>query len=497
VSQGCPQQSELRQMASKTRVRNSSRTEAPAFCEKDQSQKQANDLILGQGCDAPLVSILMDESQETLGVEWSHPMGNLAGYEVQYGADGHLDKQISFRLKARPGSKGSSWIAYLHDMHGIMQRGGATYISARARVRFQSRQLSEWSATASWPEQAPSIPSLLVDTLVGGLSWFTSASEASTHKEDTPPAPLRVRSHPATKKSLCSAKPTRSSSRAPRHPRPQVVAARNATHPPCAVAIKPSLVEPKTLRYMLPDGSAYTPAENSVLVIAPGAPWVWEGPPKEGEPVSSTVWCVQALQELGYDVTVVGKATYDMYPKGWRKGCIDLSSNGGRNHTTLADDHVLPKIRELVAAGRGPALILAGSRGGQCTLPRLWDLGWRGAAVCVNAGCNTLGKVPRNCQLTLVTGGFDFFKQSATPSLLKTSLQRKDIDFPIFLYHDPKMGHTGAPDDFQEHGHHLLPVNVLDQIIKLTVSGPSGLTANSKDITLAGPWPVGAYLEVI
>ena len=57
VSQGCPQQSELRQMASKTRVRNSSRIEAPAFCEKDQSQKQANDLILGQGRASSITSL--------------------------------------------------------------------------------------------------------------------------------------------------------------------------------------------------------------------------------------------------------------------------------------------------------------------------------------------------------------------------------------------------------------------------------------------------------
>lgn len=251
----------------------------------------------------------------------------------------------------------------------------------------------------------------------------------------------------------------------------------------------------------LPGGRRYTPAKNSVLVIAAGAPWVWDAPPLRCGDASEARWCVDALRENGYDVTVVWEAEYDKYPKGWRDGRPDLKTNGGRNHMTLADDFVVPKLRELVAQGRGPAIILCGSRGGQCTLPRLWDLGWRGSAVCVNAGCTVLGKMPINCQLSLVTGGLDFFKQSARPDGLAQKMRRHDVTCPILLYHDPAMGHTGAPEDFEHHGHHMLSTPVLFKVIELTSCGSRMWRSYSKGVQLEVPLPEGTssepYLTVI
>merc|ERR1712039_731222 len=93
----------------------------------------------------------------------------------------------------------------------------------------------------------------------------------------------------------------------------------------------------------------------------------------------------------------------------------------GKNHMSLADDLVMPAIQQLIAQGRGPSVVVAGSRGGQCTLPRLWALGWRGAAVCINAGVaqsSSSHQVPAGVHLALITGGKDFFPWSANPELM-------------------------------------------------------------------------------
>merc|ERR1711975_114830 len=131
--------------------------------------------------------------------------------------------------------------------------------------------------------------------------------------------------------------------------------------------------------------------------------------------------------------------------------------------------------------------------GGQCTLPRLWDLGWRGAAVCHNAGCNRLGKVPQSCALSLVTGGLDFFPESSDPDSLTNCVKRDDANLPILLYHDPKMGHSGAPDDFEKHGHYMLPDAVLLHLVQLTACGSQAWSSYRKGDEIDGPWPEDAY----
>lgn len=222
--------------------------------------------------------------------------------------------------------------------------------------------------------------------------------------------------------------------------------------------------------YRLPGGKSYTPSPTSVLVIAAGAPWVWETE-FNGQREPRALWSADYLASVGFDVTLVGDSKFDCYPEGWKQGRPDLASNEGKNHTTAADELVLPKLEELVAEGRGPSVIIAGSRGGQCTLPRLWSLGWCGAAVCVNAGCTSLGRVPSGCSLGLVTGGFDFFRQSAEPQRL-VKIRRECNSSPILVYHSKAMGHTGSPTDYQEHGHHLLDGATLKEIIQLVASGP-------------------------
>lgn len=254
-----------------------------------------------------------------------------------------------------------------------------------------------------------------------------------------------------------------------------------------------------SLNHQLPNTGMYVPKKGSILVVAAGAPWLWDSsisgiPDRASAPPARH--CADCLAEAGYDVTSIYKRDYDKNPPGinqFLKGEIDLSANDGKNNFTVADDLVIPKLQELVAQGRGPEIIITGSRGGLFTLPRLWQLGWRGAAICTNAGCVYAGKVPQGCRLTLVTGGREghkVFAHSADPSLIPSKLKRLDLKQPVLVYHDPKMGHTGAPDDYQDHGHHMLSQATLERLVQITLSG--------EDPALhADGWPSGAYLKKI
>lgn len=84
------------------------------------------------------------------------------------------------------------------------------------------------------------------------------------------------------------------------------------------------------------------------MVIAAGAPWVWETE-FDGENEPNTLYCAEYLSNAGFDVTVVWDKTYDCYPKGWSRGKPDLEFNDGKNHSTAADKLVLPKLEELVS----------------------------------------------------------------------------------------------------------------------------------------------------
>ena len=121
--------------------------------------------------------------------------------------------------------------------------------------------------------------------------------------------------------------------------------------------------------------------------------------------------------------------------------------------------------------------------------------------MCVNAGC-TVGEVPRGCRLTLVTGGKDFFAVSADPQKARL-MQRQDLlgpqgrDVPMLLYHDTVMGHTGCPDDFANHGHHMLLKEDLMRLIDLTSADVASWCEQEKGSRIEGPWPGTAYLEVV
>jgi hypothetical protein len=157
----------------------------------------------------------------------------------------------------------------------------------------------------------------------------------------------------------------------------------------------------------------------------------------------------QVLQQSGWDLTFAEAQDHDrspaypdfLYPPGWENGTPDLTMNGGRNLSTMADNVIAPMIEQLIAAGRGPAAIICGSRGGQVSLPRLWSTGlWVGPVLCINGGC-TKFRIPKSpCRLILITGGQDFF-ETKDPRVTAQQLQKEDPSQPVLLYHDHKEGH--------------------------------------------------------
>jgi hypothetical protein len=200
----------------------------------------------------------------------------------------------------------------------------------------------------------------------------------------------------------------------------------------------------------------YRPAPHTALVI-------WPGGGKTPTGLVSTLdhtmresmemaW--QQLRELGWELTFVDNAPrYDraqhlpwhqVYPPGWKQGRPSLAHNDGKNLATLADDVVVPKIQEMVANGSGPAAVIAVSPGGQITLPRLWQVGWRGPSICINAGCVKITGIPgAPVRLAMVSPGPELFASASWRSML--DLRKTDVHQPVLLYHDAIDGdHPGS-----------------------------------------------------
>jgi hypothetical protein len=156
-------------------------------------------------------------------------------------------------------------------------------------------------------------------------------------------------------------------------------------------------------------GEPYQPSPRTVVVIGPGGGWGVNQ--KAYEHAMRSGWNLVCVQT---------RPDYDAYPDNWTKGVnADITSHGGKNHITFADHFVLPKIKELIAKGEGPAAVICGSRGSHCILPRLWALGWKGPTLCINAGVvNNQVRIPGfPCRLILMTMG-------ETTSCLKIKISR-------------------------------------------------------------------------
>lgn len=256
----------------------------------------------------------------------------------------------------------------------------------------------------------------------------------------------------------------------------RIVKLRKLPSQPSEAATAEPVVEPASVSrpVLYRDGVgwiSYDPDPRVILIIRPGA--------------SLTLPCYQELSDAGYDLRIVEDINYDAYPQGWDKGCPDLHDNGGRNLATLADDRALPGIESLVAQNRGPSVVIAGSRGGQVTVPRLWDIGWRGPTFIINAGCIGIVPIPGPpVRLTLYTAGQDYFG-THDPDYTRHMLKNRTESEPVLLYHHPSETHRPS----------RLGSGLLQRLVEITRDG------FTKAQFERGPggrdWPSGAVIQLI
>lgn len=233
---------------------------------------------------------------------------------------------------------------------------------------------------------------------------------------------------------------------------------------------------------LLTDGHwhSYVPNRQTIVVIGPGA----------GMHANADVYA--QLVQSGYDLVALHSQEHDeapegskgsySYPPGWQQGSPNLGFNRGKNLATLADDVLLPAIRQLIAEGRGPAAVLCGSRGGQVTLPRLWEIGWRGPCVVINGGCASTAVVPGSpVRLVLATGGRDFFK-TKSPESTARMLKKADKHSQVLNYFHPDEAHMPSQ----------LGGGVLLRLLEIAC-----LESFTTSLQALGPWPGRAKLLVI
>lgn len=121
--------------------------------------------------------------------------------------------------------------------------------------------------------------------------------------------------------------------------------------------------------------------------------------------------------EKEYNVVYFGQTggEYDNYPNGWQD-----------NKNILSTGKHLGGIAELVKTyiqkyNIIPSIIIAGSRGGQVTIGKIWEIIWRGPTVVINAGCLlTNTKIYKETTPLFITMENDYFTSVNTISKVKT-----------------------------------------------------------------------------
>ena len=94
-----------------------------------------------------------------------------------------------------------------------------------------------------------------------------------------------------------------------------------------------------------------------------------------------------------------------------------------------------------------PSIIIAGSRGGQVTIGKIWERIWRGPTIIINAGVLTSRTmIPDNMPILFIIMEKDYFKSVNTPqkvqNLIKMNSNQNPITNIIYLkdhYHMPNL----------------------------------------------------------
>jgi len=147
--------------------------------------------------------------------------------------------------------------------------------------------------------------------------------------------------------------------------------------------------------------------------------------------------------ESKFEVVYFGDSggVFDNYPPQWEDNI--LVKNKGP-HLGGLFQHIKKYI---VKNNKIPSAILAGSRGGQVTIGKIWESLWRGPTIIVNAGCLTSQTIiPDGVKIILIAMGNDYFKSVNRPNkiggLYKQLSQTKEKGYLVYLpkeYHMPNL----------------------------------------------------------
>ena len=151
-----------------------------------------------------------------------------------------------------------------------------------------------------------------------------------------------------------------------------------------------------------------TPKNNTIFVIRPGG---------------GTMRNRLAYTSLEKNFNVIYFADsggkYDKYPNYWENNAF-VESQG--NHLGGIAQLVEDKIyKENII----PNVIIAGSRGGQVTIGKIWERLWRGPTIIINAGCLTSQTIiPKQAHVLFIIMENDYFKSVNTPQKVTKLIQK-------------------------------------------------------------------------
>lgn len=150
------------------------------------------------------------------------------------------------------------------------------------------------------------------------------------------------------------------------------------------------------------------PTQNTIFVIRPGA---------------GTMRNRKAYQVLEKNFNVIYFAKsggiYDKYPDFWENNAF-VESHG--YHLGGIAELIEKKIyNENIV----PSAIIAGSRGGQVTIGKVWERLWRGPTIIINAGTLTSQTIiPKQVHALFIIMENDYFKSVNTPQKVTKLIEK-------------------------------------------------------------------------
>lgn len=128
---------------------------------------------------------------------------------------------------------------------------------------------------------------------------------------------------------------------------------------------------------------------------------------------------------------------YDVYSKNWHNNFL-VDTEG----THLGS--IVNMLNEYITVTQQiPSAIIVGSRGGQVSIGKVWELLWRGPTIIINAGCLlTNTRIPRDVSPLFITMGKDYFphvKNIADTEILYSRLSEGQSKTIVHLHNELHM----------------------------------------------------------